>query len=308
MKKLLLSVGILMLAASPVLAGKNAQGALVLHTDDAYAWTEDVCDYADAWVPDHCAYFRTRTDKDENTPALIWLVAAFADNATPGVTLIYFGNDHNLPEYYHNHWGLCGPTGTLELPDSGWPDSPGTAGISIAFGSPIVGDTTFPFYYVNVWGFSGAYYCTGINPIGQYAAFLDDSSPPVLDECEQFGCVRWYEEGYNDPWFCFPTWGACCYVDGTCLVESYQLCMMNGGYDWQSFTECVPDPCLPPGACCMSDDRCLMLNEEDCLNISGEFVGEGILCEPDPCSPTSDVPEVYSETVTWGRIKGTYRD
>ena len=68
----------------------------------------------------------------------------------------------------------------------------------MAFGSPIVGDTFFPFYKLGVYGFDGAYLGTSINPTGGYAAFVDDSNPPVLDECHRFGQVRWYRPGWNE--------------------------------------------------------------------------------------------------------------
>jgi len=79
MKKLLLMLGILMLVTSPVLAGKNERGAMVVHTDDAHSWTDDwgLCGNFDTWVPDNCEDFGTRTDKDEDTPALIWFIASF---------------------------------------------------------------------------------------------------------------------------------------------------------------------------------------------------------------------------------------
>jgi hypothetical protein len=78
--RLLLALGILLLSAFPVLAGKNHLGAMLIHTDDAYGWTDEVCDSFDAWVPGFCSYLDTRTDKDETTPVLIWLIAAFPDD------------------------------------------------------------------------------------------------------------------------------------------------------------------------------------------------------------------------------------
>jgi hypothetical protein len=243
MKKLFLLLGILTLATSPVLAGKNANGTMAVHTDDAHGWTDDICGNFDAWVPDDCICLGTRTDKDENTPALIWFIAFFPMGSAPGVSTVYFGHEHNLPADHHNHYGFCGPAGTLEVPDSGWPDAPETAGTAVAFGSPIVDDHLFPFYCVDVYGFSGAYYCTAINPVGGYAAFADDSYPPVIDECEYFGCVRWYEDSYNE---CplGSAWGACCLPDGTCEVWSLDMCMSQGYAYMGHCTLCDPNPCV----------------------------------------------------------------
>ena len=79
MKKILLVLGALALICSPAMAGKNASGALVVHTDDAHNWTfAGMCDQFDVWYPDiTCSYLGTRTDKDEMTAALIWFCAAF---------------------------------------------------------------------------------------------------------------------------------------------------------------------------------------------------------------------------------------
>jgi hypothetical protein len=226
------------------------------------------------------------------------------------VTVVVFGHDHNLPEYSHNHWGLCGPAGTLEIPDSGWPDSPATAGNSVAFGTPIVEDILFPFYYVEVWGFAGAYYCTDFNPVGGpfYTGFVDDSNPPVFDECDLFGCVRWYEEGYNETTFCGASWGACCYEDGTCTDEHWMDCMVYGdGIHWIPHALCETNARESVGACCLPSGSCRMRIEQHCLWSDGAFVGKGIPCDPDPCDITSSVPGVRTEAVTWGRIKSTYQ-
>lgn len=293
-------------AAGTAHAGKNAGGALLVHTDDEYSWTDDVCDYSDSWIPASCWNYNTRTDKDESTSVLIWFIASWMETYNPGVTVIFFGNDHNLPQYSHDHWGMCGPDWSLELPDTGWPDSPATAGNSVAFASPVVGVTNIPFYYVNVWGFEGAYYGTGINPTGGYAAFTDDSNPPVQDECDYFGHVRWYEQGNNESFMCFPTWGACCWVDGRCTVENQTRCMTYGGYDWLPHVECQPDPCPPRGACCRDDDVCWIRGEDDCDSAHETWL-EGMPCDPNPCGPTSSVSETATEVVTWGKVKSTYK-
>jgi hypothetical protein len=248
MKKFLLMLGALALICSPAMAGKNAGGAMVVHTDDAHGWTNGVCDFFDSWVPYPCPDLGTRTDVDVNTPALIWFIAAFDVGASPGVTVCYFGHDHSMPQYYHNRWGFCGPAGTIEVPDSGWPDSPATAGNSVAFGAPVSGDILFPFYYFDAWGSPGWYYCSAINPVGGYAGFVDDSNPPELDYVEQFGCVYWNtDDGYNMCPGGVPLPGACCFTDGTCaLTMDLTECLGIGGYDWLGEgTVCDPNPCPP---------------------------------------------------------------
>jgi hypothetical protein len=285
MRKFLLVLGIAALICSPALAGKNQGGAMVVHTDDAYSWTSGVCTFFDQWVTVPCEELGTRTDKDDATPALIWFIAAFPDYASPGVSVVYFGNDHPLPAYYHNRYGLCGPSGSLELPDGGWPDNPSGAGNSVAMGTPIVGDHLFAFYFFDVWGYADVYYCTAPNPLGGYAAYVDDSSPPVEDPIDLFGCVRWYAEGYNDcPGGPIP--GACCFDDGHCeLWMGVDECYAAGGYLYLGDgVPCDPNPCPQIGACCYEDGSCVPgFFEQDCYADGGILWIEGDDCDPNDC-------------------------
>jgi hypothetical protein len=233
------------------LAGRNANGALIVHVVDRGSYSHPVCTYNwDQHGVATCEDAVTQSNNDEATPPLVYLVAAFAPSGNPGVSVVYFGLDHNLPpgQGYFNVFGLCGPPGSLELPDAGWPD---TGGNSVAFGSPVVGDTFFHFYFLNAFGFEGAYIGTAINPAGGYAAFVDDGSPPVLDMIHQFGKMRWYEPGYN---------------------------------------ECPGGPPPPTGACCFADGSCIVAEQPDCENQDGVYQGDGSTCEPNPCEPTAVVP------------------
>ena len=258
---------------------------MVVHTDDAHGWTNGVCTFFDEWVPYPCPDLNTTTYVDVNTPALIWFIAAFPDAANPGVTVCYFGHDHSMPQYYHNRWGYCGPAGTIEVPDTGWPDTPTTAGNSVAFGSPIVGDHLFPFYYFDVWGEPGWYYCTAINPVGGYAGYVDDSNPPELDEIDLFGCVYYHQTGYNNCPSEGPLPGACCFENGDCILTmDVDECLGLGGYDWLGEgTLCDPNPCPQPGACCFNDGSCAYTLEDICYQASGELWIAGTDCDPNPC-------------------------
>ena len=285
MRGLLLALAMMALICSPAMAGKNTGGAMVVHTDDAVSWTNGICDQFDSVVLVTCPELNTRTDKDANTPALIWFIAAFPSNSSPGVTVCYFGHDHPLPEFYHNRWAFCGPAGTIEIPDAGWPDAPATAGNSVAFGSPIVGDVLFPFYYFDVWGYEDVYYCTAINPVGGYAGYVDDSNPPELDEINLFGCARWYTAGYNECPSDEPIAGACCFDDGSCqLTADEPECLGLGGYTWLGEgTVCSPNPCAQPGACCFEDGSCTHVIEETCTQTGGsQWIAE-MDCDPNPC-------------------------
>jgi hypothetical protein len=274
-------LALLLAFAPPALgAGKNSGGAMLVHTDDVHSWTNGVCDFFDAWVPQDYAALNTRTDNDENTPSLIWFIAAFHPTATPGVSVVYFGHDHSMPEFYHNRWGYCGPAGTIEIPDGGWPDNPTTAGNSVALGEPVLGDILFPFYYFDVWGEPGWHYASGINPVGGYAGFVDDSNPPILDEISAFGRVEWHGDGgYNDE-PSEPTSGACCFEDATCQFLQEPDCRDLGGVYGGDDIDCDPNPC---GVCCYwykkpnatFERRCVVTTEPDCYNEGTEGEDQG---------------------------------
>jgi len=198
MRRLLYLLAFSMAIVTSAVGGKNEGGVLVVHTDDLHGWYRSSCDDFYDWVPQDCDQLNTRTDAEDIDTALIWFIAAFDPSSTPGVRSIIFGHDHNLPADWHNRWGLCGPLYSVEHPEYGWPDDPAGAGNWVEFGSPIVGDRFFTFYRVDVWGFDGAYYGTGINPTRGYAAFQDDGDPSEWDFCDRFGQIRWYESGYNE--------------------------------------------------------------------------------------------------------------
>jgi hypothetical protein len=333
--------------SSPVLAGKNAGGALVVHTDDSHDFYSIHCSQFDSLVPQDCEQLNTRTDGDHYGYSFIWFIAAFDSSSSPGVTSVVFGNDHNLPEYYHIAWAFCGPAGTIEIPDSGWPEDPANAGTDLRFGSPILDDHFFPIYRVLVAGFEGAYCGTGLHPTFGYAFFRDDSDPQQIDEIERFGQVRWYVPGYNVcPGYPPEESEACCFPVGTCFYVTPTHCALLGGVSQGPGTECDPNPCpnIGTGACCLESHECVFVLPLQCQDLAGFFVGEEIECEPDPCfgaccfdngecgmrqavhcvqlggeymGPGSDcysnpcvnsnVPEMLIQESTWGRIKTGYR-
>lgn len=334
---------LLLLVTGPALAGRNAYGALIVHTAD-YTFTADPCDddYDD---PGTCEAAVTSTNNDENTPVLIWFIAAFPDPLEPAVTAIRFGHDHNLPPESHLASGFCGPRGSWEWPSPGWPDKPDSSGNVVTYGSPVAGDRLFPFYWVMVLGFEGAYYGTDIHPGYGYAAFADDSPSRAWDQIERFGQVSWKEPGFNE---CSPPppLFACCYVTGECFLLPDALCEMTDGVSMVDEATCDPNPCPQhPGACCLEDGLCELQLENDCEAIGGFWMGAQTLCNPTPCAPGGAccydglesrcivLIELWCEQqhdsylwieaedcdpnpchgwpaveqVTWGRIKSTYR-
>jgi hypothetical protein len=178
----------------PANAGRNADGALIVHTNDAVSYTPtgDYCQTM--YLPSSCEDAVTRTDKDENTPAVIWLLAAFPDTSSPAVTTIQFGIEHNLPanEGYFEAHGKCAE---LEMPDAGWPET--GFGNPVSFGSTTKTDLLFCYYWFAAYGFEGAYLGTTTYPSTEEAKFVDDSSPPVEDLVLRFGTVHWWTSGAN---------------------------------------------------------------------------------------------------------------
>lgn len=290
MRKLLLLLGLVAFVCTPTMAGKNAGGAMVVHTDDMLSCTYFV-------LPDYCAEFPYDgedctelnptcgyVDPEGLSSTLVYYVAAFPPGSNPGVTVIFFGHDHNVPPGLISGYSLCGPENSLEVPDDGWPDDP-NAGNSVAFGSPVAGDLLFPFYWLCVYGDAGNYIGTGINPTGGYAGFVSDDTPGVLDECLYFGQVRWFEPGFNDCPEPPPETQACCFEDGSCDDLLAAECDALGGVPWGPGTICDPNPCPPPyWACCFEDGTCLMMQEEDCLISGGYWIPE-VDCDPNPCGP-----------------------
>ena len=275
-----LLVMLMLVVATSVMAGKNRNGALIVHTEH-YSFYYGPC--YDTPEIATCEEAVTQTDEDIYTPAMIWVFAAFPEAAIPSVTHIRFGLDHNLPQYYHNRWGFCGPAGTVELPEQGWPDFPGTAGNTIIFGSPVSDTPLLLFYYFDVWGYEGAYHGMGIHPTYGHAGFYDDSVPPVFDEVERFGRVRWYEPGYNE---CpeDPVPGACCLVTTECQSLLWLECDAAGGEFVGEGTVCHPNPCpLLPEACCFADGHCEVLTDSDCTGFGGVWLGPASACHPNPC-------------------------
>jgi hypothetical protein len=176
-------------------AGRNADGAMIVHTDDAVAYTPgpDYC--ASSYLPLSCEGAITRTDKDQDHPALIWFLASFPDSAYPGVTTVEFGIDHNLPphEGYFADYGTCA---ALELADTDWPET--GRGNIVSFGDSQRTGSLWPFYWFAAYGFAGAYIGTTVNPNSSLATFVDDGVPPQSDLITRFGQVRWYAMGSND--------------------------------------------------------------------------------------------------------------
>lgn len=285
MKKLLLALGILALICSPAMAGRNTNGALVVHTDDSVIYTS-TADYCVNQLPTLCEGLNANAGQGIDREQVIWLLAAFRPEASPGVTTIQFGIDHNLPAGmgYFTRFAACGPS-PLELPDTGWPET--GFGNLVAYGSAVY-DHVFKYYWFAVFVDGPAnYFGTRTYPSTNEAKFVDDGNPPVEDLVYNFGTVRWDGAGVNACPEQPTAEGACCYADGTCLIQTVTQC---GGHYLGDNTVCTPNPCPQPEACCFQDGTCQFIMADACLNLGGNPQGVGTDCEPNDC-PQPPRPE-----------------
>jgi hypothetical protein len=287
MRAILLTLAGLAVVFANTGAGPNADGAIIVHTNDSYAYNSLTVCTTTLGQPASCAAAVTRTDKV--AAAVVWFLAAFRPTASPAVASIYFGinfDDVNLDPT--TRFAPCGPAGTVEAPDAGWPSN--QAGNSMGFGSPIVGNILFRFYYFKADdmsdGVASPYLCSAINPTGGFAAFYSNQFPPAEDYIEKFGCVRWYAQGSND---CpYPLEGsACCDpATGVCLYLEEVDCLPPAVWhpEWPS---CSPNPCPQPlAACCAIDGGCSITVPSDCYPPSTWHSGWPS-CSPNPCSPAA---------------------
>jgi hypothetical protein len=319
-------------------AGRNAGGAMIVHTSDGYNYCAAQVCTEPAGNPATCVDANSMATHD--TGQVIWVLAYWCPDFNPGVTVVYFGiqyDDTTLDpgEAYR----LCGPAGSLEVPDPDWPYA--GRGNAVAFGSPVY-STIFPFYVFKInGGTDGSYFGTSINPTGGYAAFVDDSNPPLIDECYLFGTVRWNVHGQNDCPGCGPSPGACCFGDCHCEMLHEPECMAAGATYLGDGTPCDPNPCSCPRACCYPDGVCVLLPEHECLESGGDFQGMIAVCDPNPCPQPGACclpdgscvetlehecqsqggnfqgaqvpctpnlcPPTATQPTTWGRIKAVYR-
>jgi hypothetical protein len=98
--------------------------------------------------------------------------------------------------------------------------------------------------------------------------------------------------------------GACCQLDGTCLVTTAADCLATYHGDGST---CTPNPCPPPtGACCHLDGSCTVTGPEACV---GTYSGHGTRCTPNPCPPPRGAccyPDGWCTVTAPGDCTATY--
>jgi len=283
MRKILLALGIVALFCTPAMAGPNANGAIIVHTNDAYTYKSATACTTTLGMPATCETAITQTNvTNASGYSVVWFLAAFLPTATPNVATVFFGHHYDVAQLGIEAYGPCG-AGT-QIPDATWPfdDDSGTSwGFTTAQTAILFRFYVFQVYENTPPATAGAYFCSDINFLGGYASFI--SSGLEVDLITKFGCVKWYEAGYNDCPHEQVAEGACCSPLGVCAVVPSTQCLAPSVYLGDG-TNCFGDPCPLPGACCVPDvGTCTFGLATDCLT-PNVFLGEGILCGPvNPC-------------------------
>ena len=173
--------------------GRNSQGSLLVHTDDAIIFSSGT-DYCVSTIPSTCEGLVTRSDNYGPQASMIWFLWAFPPDATPEVTGVRLGVRTSLPAGHIRARGACG-VGSLEVPTEDWPSD--GSGSAIGWGTP---DNTKvkAFYWFALYGAApGDYFGTTVDPRVGFAAFADGADPPQEDRAFRFGTVKWGEPGSN---------------------------------------------------------------------------------------------------------------
>jgi hypothetical protein len=282
MRRGCLALMLLALCASPSLAGRNANGAMVVHVYDQITYcVTNWC--SDLPLPARCEDLvpQTYTTPDER-PVTVWVVGVFPPGSSPGITAYQFGVYHDLPSGYFETFAPCGP-GALQIPDATFPDESGT-GVAVAYGSAVYPVSPVKLYWFVMYGLADTFMRIGEYPhvVPPRAQWADDGSPPVIDNCFMFGTFRWGSPGTNEcPTTC--CMGACCFYDCHCEVLIDEDCAANGGVYMGDAMTCTPNPCpCPTGACCFPDGSCQYTVQYTCEEQGGVW-HFSVPCTPNPC-------------------------
>ena len=178
MKKTLLAIGTLCLVGSPVLAGPNANGSLIL------AWADGVvqCFDGGAGVEDYCGATGIQNCTDalvETTGAdviVLNVIAAFSPFSNPRLAGVAFGWSYDEEEVFLRDYGSCGD---FELPNNDWPAS--GSGTAVTWSVAQLGQLT-DVYWLAAYNYYGNPQLLALEPHpSQGAVFADDDVPSNLD-------------------------------------------------------------------------------------------------------------------------------
>lgn len=275
-QKLLFAAALVAGFTTSVLAGPNAGGSLVVHTDPSVAYTTDTTNYCGLSGITDCS--QVVSEITGNAPSVWWVLAAFDASLSPRVAGITFGLSYDSAQILLLGQGPCAD---FELATSNWP-LPGE-------GTAVTWNSARTTSLIEVYWFAGYNYygnpqqfCLAAHPT-QGANFADDAVPANLDPIGALGCLGFNMVG-SAPCLVVDQLGACCLPNGSCQITDRDSCAAQQGQYQGDGSGCDPNPCPPPpGACCLPTGACVIVSRDDCAGQGGTFIGEGTSCNPDPC-------------------------
>jgi hypothetical protein len=199
--------------AGTALAGVNARGHLLLHTDDSVIYSEDdaptYCDLllgecpSDPECDDDHMPCQSHLMGDLNVASgrdgtlgevsMIWALAAFPAADCPRVKAVTFALTWSLGENQQPVFAASGTCGQFEIATQGWLEEPGS-GVGVTF-DPVIVRTGFPIYWFAAYNYYGPTMISiAAFPSSEGASFADDSIPAIADRVTS---ERWGSVGLN---------------------------------------------------------------------------------------------------------------
>jgi hypothetical protein len=262
------------LADSSNLAG----GVLIAHHPAAMVYSVDTP--GEGWCANYQANHAITSAADQvnriDTTAngTFWFVLA-----AWGEPKKFCGAEFGLGTYDPSAFGIVGSgpcgTGTLEIPNGGWPGPGGGVGIATTT-VPFRGNFV-PIYYFAGYAYDAVPAGTVIpivhNPATDFAGTANCETPSVPFNADCLGAMGIFQAGVHcDPILNPP--GACCFGGGTCQIVADQAACEALGGSWNGGGSCDPTPCPITWACCVHDESslvetCLMLTQTECTQVGG---------------------------------------
>ncbi len=233
--------GLLLMVASPALAGPNEGGVLVLHANPSLTFTSDIATYCGMSELDLCSEAVTTVDWVAGRKVVFHALAAFPLGSTPRLKGLSFGITYDPAKFVMAARGTCAD---FELPDGTWP-APGTGTGQSWTAGPQTGLLTEIYWFCGyAYGEQESEDSTSVALIPhptQHGLFVDDGEPQAVDSVAAYGRLGFGTAGY-DP---CPEVGACCQPDGACQVLTFSACEAAAGA-WLGGS-CDPNPCPVEG-------------------------------------------------------------
>lgn len=212
----------LVTAGTTAMAGPNAGGVLLVHTDDTVVYTPDTASYLGLSTmgcdsdfdcppyddPDCLSIPPDATSgKADTENAVWWVLAAFPANSCPSLAGLTFGatwaaeNDIVIT--------ALGPGGEFELPTSNWPFYLGE-GTAVTWSSGQTARVTEVYWFAGYAYYGPATFNLGPHPT-QGGNFADASVPSLIDPIAGYGSLGLRGAVGTNPDFPTPTvetsWG-----------------------------------------------------------------------------------------------------